>query len=83
MTKTQAQKIASMLKRRFGGKVEFEKLIDSKNYRFAITSKQFEKMTQLGRQDAVWAAIDEEISRDVLVDISLILTYAPKELILA
>jgi len=80
MTKPQARKIASMLEKQFGAKVEYEKLVDSKQYRFAVVAPRFARMTQLGRQDAVWAAVDKEIPREIVIDISLILTYSPKEL---
>jgi len=80
MTKAQAQNIASILKEKFGGKVEFEKLFKSKRYRFAIVSRKFEKMTLLARQDAVWDALTPVLPREVGLDISLIFTYSPKDL---
>jgi hypothetical protein len=37
-------------------------------------------MTHLERQDALWQLADKTLPRDVTMDVSLILAFAPEEL---
>lgn len=81
MTKKEAKSLADALKRRFGGDVEIEPVNNRGRYRFAITSRQFERMTHLQRQDEIWKVADRTLPRDAIVDISLILAFAPADLL--
>jgi len=81
MTLRQAEILAKALKKAFGGKVEFETAGRSGRYRFAIVSKNFNSMPHLKRQDAVWEIIDRALPREVTLDVSMVLAYAPADLV--
>lgn len=80
MTRQQAKHLAQALKKKFGGKVDFEAVNGQGRYRFAITSMRFEKKRQLERQDAVWKVVDEALPREAALDVSMILAFAPADL---
>lgn len=80
MTKNQANLLAKALKKQFGGKTEFEPVNTEGRYRFAITSRQFNAMPQLKRQDEVWKIVDQVLPREASLDISTILAFAPADL---
>jgi len=80
MTQKQADLLVSALKKRFGGKTEFEPVNTKGRYRFAITSRRFDAMSQLRRQDEVWKVVDRVLPREAMLDISTILAYAPADL---
>jgi len=67
------------LERRFGAKVDAEQVSPGR-FRLAVVSPQFAQWTPLHRQDEVWKVVDEVVSREQTLDITLILTYAPGEL---
>lgn len=84
MTITQARSLTRALQKEFGGKAEFEAIEDRPGrYRFAVTSERFEKMKPMKRQDEAWKVVDEVLDRDQTLDVSLILTYAPSDLVAA
>ena len=83
MTRHQVKQLSDALKKRFGGKVDFEAVNGKGRYRFAVTTKRFDDVPHLKRQDAIWEVVDEVLSREAKLGISLILAYAPKDLILA
>ena len=83
MTRQQVKKLAEALKKRFGGKVEFEAINGKGRYRLAITTKRFDDVPHLKRQDAIWEVVDEVLPREATLDVSLILAYAPKDLALS
>jgi stress-induced morphogen len=80
MTKTQAHSLVQALKKQFRGHVEAEPINGHGRYRFAVTSKRFEKMPQLRRQDAIWEIVDQTLPPDAALDISIILAFAPADL---
>src|SRR5438128_398333 len=80
MTQAQADMLSSALQSRFAGSVEKEPINGFGRYRFALTSDHFAGMPQLQRQDEIWKVVDETLSRDAILDISLILAFAPSEL---
>lgn len=54
-------------------------------YEFSVISPKFKRMKHLARQDRIWNVVDKAIedrklSRDSMIDISLILAYAPDEI---
>ncbi len=81
MTKKQAKSLADALQQKFGGEAEFELVDKPGRYRFAIVSKKFNKLTPLQRQDKAWEIVDGILPRDAVLDISLILTFAPADLV--
>ena len=81
MTQTEARRLKRALEKQFGGKAEFEPVDKKGRYRFALTSKRFEKMSHLKRQAQVWEVIDRTLSREANVDVSMILVFAPADLI--
>lgn len=81
MTKHQAQTLVKALKKKFHGQVDAEPINGKGRYRFAVTSKQFAKMPQLRRQDAVWEIVDETLPAEATLDISIILAFAPADLV--
>lgn len=80
MTQEQVDSLAAALRERFRGEVEVERIGERMRYRFAVVSSEFMPMTQLQRQDAVWAVVDSTLPREATLDVSLILTFAPSEL---
>ncbi|HZK82555.1 MAG TPA: hypothetical protein VFC46_15840 [Humisphaera sp.] len=80
MTKNEADSLAKALKRQFGGKTEYEQVDERGRYRFAITSKRFDAMPHLKRQDEIWEIVDKVLSRDATMDVSTILAYSPADL---
>lgn len=81
MTKQRADQLADALRKRFDGEVEFEPISSDGRYRFAVTSRQFEAMPHLDRQDDIWLVVDQVLTKPETLDISLILAFAPSELI--
>src|SRR2546428_727577 len=77
MNVKQAKSLVKALTKHFGGKAEYEPVNNQGRYRFAITSKQFDDMTHLQRQDAVWKVVDETLPREATLDVSIILAFAP------
>lgn len=80
MSTSELKKLTSALRKEFGGKIRHEKIGSGGRCRFEVISSNFSKMSQLGRQDAVWKVVDDAIPRAASLDISLILTYSPGEL---
>jgi hypothetical protein len=83
MTRPQAQLLVRAIKKEFGGKAEFEAVNGKGRYRFAITSKQFERMGHLERQDAIWEIVHNALPREATLDVSMILAFAPSDLAVA
>jgi stress-induced morphogen len=84
MTKTQVAALTKAIRKRFpAAKVEAESVNGQGRYRIAVVSRQFEKMSQLGRQDVLWSIVDKTLPREATLDISLILAFAPTELAIA
>jgi hypothetical protein len=83
MTAIQVKALVKALKQRFGGKVESERVGANGRYRFAVTSRKFETMPHLARQDAAWKVVDAVLPREAKLDVSLILTFAPSDLTVA
>ena len=81
MTRQRAEQLADALRKRFDGEVEFEAISPDGRYRFAVTSRQFENMPHLDRQDALWLVADQVLAKPETLDISLILAFAPSELV--
>jgi hypothetical protein len=80
MTRARADALVAALVARFGGEAEAEQVNQNGRYRFAIVSPQFNSMPHLRRQDEAWKVVDEVLSREETLDVSLILTYAPGDL---
>jgi acid stress-induced BolA-like protein IbaG/YrbA len=80
MTSTQVKALSSALRKKFAGKVQAERINGRGRYRFAVVSPRFNRMAHLKRQDAIWKVVDAILPREAILDISLILAYAPKEL---
>lgn len=80
MTEAQVQTLRQAFEKRFHAQVDVEPINGRGRYRFAVVSPQFEEMTHLQRQDALWEAADAALPREATMDISLILAFAPNEL---
>ena len=80
MTRYRVKQLSEALRQRFNAEVEVERVGEGGRYRFAVIAPRFGKMTQLQRQDAVWEVVDAILPREATLDISLILTYAPRDL---
>ena len=80
MTNNEAKQLAQALKKQFGGKVEYEPVNTLGRYRFAITSKNFDGIPHLQRQDAIWKVVDQVLARESTLDVSMILAFAPADL---
>jgi acid stress-induced BolA-like protein IbaG/YrbA len=80
MTSAQVKTLKAALIKKFSGKVDAEKVNGHGRYRFAVVSPRFDRMAHLKRQDAIWKVVDSTLPRQAILDISLILAFAPKEL---
>jgi stress-induced morphogen len=80
MTRDQADILAQAFRNGFEAQVDVETVHDRGRYRFAVVSPRFRGMTHLERQDALWQLADKTLPRDVTIDVSLILAFAPEEL---
>jgi stress-induced morphogen len=83
MTPKERDRTVGALSKAFAAEVGAERVGRPGRYRFTVVSEKFAKMSQLARQDAVWKVIDEILSREASMDVSLILAYAPKDLEIA
>ena len=79
MTPQDAEKVADVLDRCFGGEVDLESVNGNGRYQFAIVSPKFSQLAQLDRQDAVWDAIRAQVDDDISIDILMVLTLSPEE----
>ena len=73
------RRLKEELQKKFKAEVEVEK-ISKGRFRLSVVSPMFKRMGQMTRQDRVWELVDEVLSRDATLDVSLILTFAPNEL---
>lgn len=87
MNKNDVKTIKKLLVDAFDATSVEEELVDSKRgrYRFGIVASKFKKISPLKRQDNIWDEIDkavkaQKISREAMLEISMILAYAPEEL---
>jgi hypothetical protein len=80
MTKVEATNLKKALVKKFGGRAEFEQAGRPGRYRFAVTSEKFGRMPHMKRQDEAWKIADKILKPDAALDISLILTFAPRDL---
>jgi stress-induced morphogen len=78
MTEAEVANLTAELERRFDARVEPEEVAPGR-FRLDVVSPKFSQMPPLRRQDDVWEAVDQILSREQTLDISLILTYAPDE----
>jgi hypothetical protein len=83
MTKPQVKTLLLALKKAFPGQVQAESVNGNGRYRFAVTSRKFSRMPQLKRQDAVWKIVDETLPAEATLDITIILAFAPADLVAA
>ena len=60
--------------------IEFEPIRGTKLRRITLLSKQFEKLRPSERQDLVWRIMSQEFTPQEQLQISMILTLAPREL---
>jgi stress-induced morphogen len=81
MNQAEVDALVQAFRNRFGPQVEAEAVNGHGRYRFAVVSPQFASMTHLQRQDALWEVVDATLPRPVTLDISLILAFAPNELV--
>ena len=80
MTLQEAENLAKILRKKFQAEVDFEKVNDKGRYRFAVVSEQFRGVPHLTRQDQIWKVVDEAISREATMGISLILAFDPSDI---
>ena len=78
MTPDDARRLTTALKGRFGGNAEAEEVSPGR-YRFAVVSPLFDGVPHLRRQDQIWLVVDAVLSREQVVDLSLVLAFAPDE----
>lgn len=84
MTPKEANQIKELLEKEFNAEVQLMKSPEDR-YEFGVISEQFSTLSHLKRQDRIWEAIDkaveaQKLSREAMLEISLILAYAPDEL---
>jgi len=76
VTELDAEALAEKLGHRFAAHVDLEQVTPGR-FRFTLLSKGFEGVPHLRRQDEAWAYIDTIASREISMDIWLLLTLAP------
>jgi hypothetical protein len=80
MTQERADALVDALKAEFGGEAEAERVTRDGRYRFEVTSPRFDAVPQLQRQDMAWRVVDRVLSREETLDITLVITYSPRDL---
>jgi stress-induced morphogen len=80
MSPQQVEQLKQEFEKRFQAVVETEPVDGNGRYRFAVVSPQFESMTHLQRQDALWEVVGQILSREASLDISLILAFSASEI---
>ena len=83
MTSKEAKSLAAALKRKFGGRVEFENVDGNGRYGFAIWSKKFNGVPHMKRQDDIWEIINEVLDRESILDLGAVIAYAPNDVALS
>lgn len=78
MTQQDADALARVLHDHFAAHVDLEEVAHGR-FRYTLVSPQFTNMAHLERQDRVWEVIDQNVTRDQTLDISLVLTLAPDD----
>jgi acid stress-induced BolA-like protein IbaG/YrbA len=75
-------RLADAFRKRFGGEVQFEAEVVGgiERFSFYLVSPQFQPMSHLKRQDAVWEVIDSILSREEALQVSAVLPLAPGEI---
>ncbi len=81
MTRESADRLVAALRNAFDAEVDVEAVNSAGRYRFGIVSPKFEGMPHLDRQDAAWDVVDDTLSRSDVLDVSMILAYAPSDLV--
>lgn len=76
------ERLEKAFKTELRARVEVERVAPGR-YRFAVVSKKFDRMRPLRRQDLIWQIVDETLTREQVLAISLIVAYAPKDLVAA
>jgi acid stress-induced BolA-like protein IbaG/YrbA len=80
MNPSELKKLVAAIKKKFPGEVRVEKVNSKGRVRLEVISQKFTRMSQLKRQDTVWELVDQVLSREAILDVSLILTHSPAEL---
>lgn len=80
MNAAQKKKLVQAFQHEFQADVESEKVALPGRYRFAVVSQKFARMPHHKRQDQLWSIASATLPREAMLDISLILAFAPNEL---
>ena len=80
MTAQEAENLARLLRERFNAQVDYEEVNSNGRYSFAVVSEQFHGVPHLTRQDRIWKVIDEVLSKEDTMGISLVLAFDPSDL---
>jgi hypothetical protein len=75
-----AVRLRNALLAEFGGEAEAERTGTGDRCRFAVVSPRFEGVEGLDQQDMAWDVAERVLDRKEVVQVTLILTYAPSEL---
>src|SRR5688572_30254910 len=72
VTSERADQLVASIRERFVGEVEAEPDADNRNrYQFWVFSPQFKGMTHLQRQDALWKLVEQLLSREEQLDVTM------------
>ena len=81
MTPERVDQLVTSIRERFAGDVEAEPEADNRSrYQFWVFSPQFKGMTHLQRQDELWKIVEQILSREEQLDVTMIWTFAPGEI---
>lgn len=62
------------------GEVSVEKVSSAPRYRVAVVAPKFGRMPHMRRQDLLWGIVDQVLSPEDQLKLTLILAFAPDEL---
>ena len=82
MMRADAERLSGELARTYGGEVDAEEVAPGQ-FKFFMVSPGFTGVPHLRRQDSVWEVVERVLTREQLLDLTLVLTYAPDEIQLA
>jgi hypothetical protein len=78
MTKDDADRVSRELATEFKAHVEVEEVAPGR-FRFEVFSRHFGEGSHLDRHDRGWKVIDRMLSREQLLDVSILLMFGPED----
>jgi len=74
------EKLTSALQKRLRGSHVIYEHVRRDRFRFEVVWKKFDRMDHPERQKLVWDIVEEELPKDDLLKVSMIITMGPSDL---